>query len=203
MVGEKFQVMVYFGITDLKTGLNLIVGDLKRVSFVCWMYTRSIPMPFLSGLLKVVCSKPLMRLQHPTIQHFHTNMQVFAKNHLTNTYQRFIIAHRCTYPGCGKVLVLDGNLKNRRDVCASTEAGYIEYNSLPGAIKTGCQLSPYSTSKFCFYHAPRFSKNAEGKKVSEIQIITAVRETRSGKCYKVKVKVQKWNLRKQSFQLLL
>ena len=48
-----------------------------------------------------------------------------------------------------------GNLKNRRDVCSATEAGFIEYSSLSGAIKTGCQLSPCATSKFIYYHAPR------------------------------------------------
>jgi hypothetical protein len=61
-------------------------------------------------------------------------------------------AHHCYFPGCNQVLVLDGNRKNRRDICA---AGYIEYKSLPGTIKTGCQLSPMRTSQ---YHAPRVSK---------------------------------------------
>ena len=49
-------------------------------------------------------------------------------------------------------------MKNRRDICAASEAGYIEYKSLPGTIKTGCQLSPMRTSKYCFNHAPRVSK---------------------------------------------
>lgn len=102
----------------------------------------------------------------------------------------YIIAHQCTYPGCQKVLVLDGNLKNRRDVCSATEAGYIEYSNLSGAIKTGCQLSPSATSKFCYYHAPRVSKTTEsadtpGTEKSKTEIITAVRETRSGKYYEV------------------
>ena len=67
----------------------------------------------------------------------------------------FCIAHRCRYPGCGSVLVLDGNMKNQCNVCAATEAGYIQYPHLPGSIKTGCQLSPPSTSKYCYNHAPR------------------------------------------------
>ena len=49
-------------------------------------------------------------------------------------------------------------MKNRRNVCAATEAGYIQYNSLPEAnIKSGCQLSPLQTSNYCYYHAPRMS----------------------------------------------
>lgn len=68
-----------------------------------------------------------------------------------------LTAHLCSYPGCNKVLVLDGNMKNRRNVCAAKEAGLIEYPNLSGAIKTGCQSSPLQTSKYCFHHAPRVS----------------------------------------------
>ena len=65
------------------------------------------------------------------------------------------LAHRCRYPGCGGVIILDGNMKNQRNICAATEAGYVQYQHLPGSIKTGCQLSPPSTSKYCYLHAPR------------------------------------------------
>lgn len=51
-------------------------------------------------------------------------------------------------------------MKNRRDVCAASEAGFIQYPSLPGAIKTGCQVSPLRSSKYCFHHAPRISKRS-------------------------------------------
>ena len=61
------------------------------------------------------------------------------------------------YPGCKQVLVLDGNCKNRRDVCGASEAGYIECTGLVGSLKTGCQFSPMRTSKYCFHHAPWFS----------------------------------------------
>lgn len=39
-------------------------------------------------------------------------------------YSMFL-EHSCNYPGCKTVLVVDGNLKNRRDVCAAREAGFI------------------------------------------------------------------------------
>ena len=61
----------------------------------------------------------------------------------------------CSYPGCKNVLVIDGNMKNRRDVCAATEAGFTEYMGLPGAIKTGCQQSPAYQSKVCYEHSLR------------------------------------------------
>lgn len=48
-------------------------------------------------------------------------------------------------------------MKNRRNICAATEAGYTQYADLPGSIKTGCQLTPLASSKYCYYHAPRAS----------------------------------------------
>ena len=65
---------------------------------------------------------------------------------------------------------------------------YVECSSLPGAIKTGGQQSPCPTSKFCYYHAPRVSHTTDEKsganvhtEAGVVQIITGVRETRSGK----------------------
>ena len=46
-------------------------------------------------------------------------------------------------------------MKNRRDVCDATEAGYTEYKSLPGVIITGCQHTQAFQSKFCYEHSPR------------------------------------------------
>ena len=54
----------------------------------------------------------------------------------------FFSAHTCKFPGCQKVIVLDGNMKNRRHVCNAKDAGYIEYPGLPGRVKTGCMKSP-------------------------------------------------------------
>lgn len=66
-----------------------------------------------------------------------------------------ISAHRCEKMGCGSVLVLDGNMKNRRDVCAADHAGFVEYAGLPGKVKTGCMNTPEQRSKFCSKHKPR------------------------------------------------
>jgi len=54
-------------------------------------------------------------------------------------------------------------MKNRRDVCAASEAGFIEFEGLPGAIKTGCPLSPGYQSKYCYEHAPRISQRTAGE----------------------------------------
>ena len=79
-------------------------------------------------------------------------------------------AHTCKFPGCSNVLVLDDHIKNRRDVCLAKDAGYIEYPTLPGHIKTGCMASPHFKSRYCKSHTPRacssdeagmFSKNSQ------------------------------------------
>ena len=101
------------------------------------------------------------------------------------------VAHQCKFPGCKNVLVVDGNMKNRRDVCAATEAGYVQYEGLPMVIKTGCQLTPGYSSKYCFAHAPRIIRNEGGATDSSsegiVKIITAKKETRSGLYYQVRM----------------
>ena len=44
--------------------------------------------------------------------------------------------HRCDRAGCGEVIILDGNMKNSRQVCFATEAGHTEFNGLPGTVQT-------------------------------------------------------------------
>ncbi len=61
-------------------------------------------------------------------------------------------AHTCTFPGCGKVLVLDGNMKNRRDVCFAKDAGHVEFEGLSSSTKTGCQATPAYKSRYCDQH---------------------------------------------------
>ena len=65
------------------------------------------------------------------------------------------LGHRCQFPGCQVALVMDGNLKNRRDVCMAREAGYIEYEGVEEKIKTGCMNTPEQKSQYCTLHKPR------------------------------------------------
>ena len=105
-------------------------------------------------------------------------------------------AHKCSYPGCNDVLVLDGNMKNQRDVCAATEAGFIQYSSLAGSIKTGCQLTPLRSSKYCFHHAPRVAQksidcpetectSASTKEDGIVKYLIAKKVTRNATYYQV------------------
>ena len=85
------------------------------------------------------------------------------------------------------MLVIDGNMKNRRDVCAASEAGFVEYEGLPGMIKTGCQLSPTNYSKYCFEHAPRISCRTQDQlsdsREGVVRLITVKKETRGDVYY--------------------
>lgn len=43
-------------------------------------------------------------------------------------------------------------MKNRRDVCYAKDAGFIEFDGLPGYIKTGCAATPAFKSRYCSAH---------------------------------------------------
>ena len=43
-------------------------------------------------------------------------------------------------------------MKNRRDVCYAKDAGFIQFDGLPGSIKTGCQATPAYMSRYCDQH---------------------------------------------------
>ena len=45
-------------------------------------------------------------------------------------------------------------MKNNREVCYAIDAGYTEFNDLPGKIKTGCPNTPAFKSRYCSIHAP-------------------------------------------------
>ena len=49
-------------------------------------------------------------------------------------------------------MVMDGNMKNRRDVCYAKDAGFIQFEGLTGSIKTGCTATPTFKSRYCTNH---------------------------------------------------
>lgn len=96
-------------------------------------------------------------------------------------------------------LVMDGNMKNRRDVCMAREAGYIEYEGLEGKIKTGCMNTPEQKSRYCTQHKPRACdpgmKCCDDETVAEphasgggiVQVVLEKKTTRTATYYKVVV----------------
>ena len=76
-------------------------------------------------------------------------------------------------------------------MCAATEAGYLEYDGLEGKIKTGCPMTPLQTSRYCYHHATRVSKQEvqqstmQNEEEGIVKVIISKKETRSGVYYQV------------------
>lgn len=93
--------------------------------------------------------------------------------------------HCCDVKGCGEVLVLDGNMKNNREVCSAVDAGYAEFSGLPGRVKTGCPNSPGFKSRYCNLHAPVIVRSHEEPSKERPGIIVDKRITRNSTSYQV------------------
>ena len=84
-----------------------------------------------------------------------------------------LAGHRCSEKGCGTAIVLDGNMRNHRDVCAAREAGYAEFSGLPGNVKTGCTNTPQLKSRYCPAHT-HTAFTPEGDNSSETTPLSTV-----------------------------
>lgn len=91
--------------------------------------------------------------------------------------------------GCTDVIVLDGNMKNRRDVCSATEAGYAKYAGLSWKVKTGCPNTPQPQSRYCAVHRPTaFTPQGDDgptKYQDQVAYITCKKTTRQTTFYEV------------------
>lgn len=101
-----------------------------------------------------------------------------------------IVGHSCKYPGCRQVLVLDGNMKNQREVCMARDAGYTTYGGLAGSVKTGCPNTPAYKCRYCKEHiqqSPMYDKcnRAEDDNGGVVQLLLAKKVTRNETYYQV------------------
>lgn len=95
-------------------------------------------------------------------RYWHTYKVFITGNFTTNySYYTFFsplshknVDHSCDQTGCGQVLIVDCNMKNHRDVCLATDAGFAEFNGLQGKVKTGCPNTPQPKSRYCPSHTP-------------------------------------------------
>ena len=92
------------------------------------------------------------------------------------------------------MLVLDGNMKNQREVCMAKDAGYTQFTGLLGSVKTGCPRTPAYKCRYCSDHMHRacVQQPIEEGKPSEmgdaiVEVILAKKITRSETYYQVKV----------------
>ncbi|XP_068734528.1 uncharacterized protein [Montipora capricornis] len=67
-------------------------------------------------------------------------------------HEYFACTHKGNSPGCKTNLVIDGNFDNNRECCMGKGCGFIQYDSLPGEIKTGCTQTPKLGKRFCVEH---------------------------------------------------
>ena len=113
-----------------------------------------------------------------------------------------VFMHKCDVPGCGTAMVFDRNLKNHRDVCCATSAGYAQFKGLSGQVRIGCQNTPEYKSRYCAIHKPTVAtltheeseaQSTSGKLATEYQagFITAKRVTRNSTLYQVIIIVHK------------
>ena len=84
------------------------------------------------------------------------------------------------------MLVIDGNMKNHRSVCAANKAGYIQYDGLPGRVKTGCINTPEQKHRFCSLHKPRVLNSHGQNRSTVIESVLEKKITRSVTHYKVR-----------------
>ena len=47
------------------------------------------------------------------------------------------LGHVCETPGCRNVIVVDGNMKNARQVCACRDVGELHFTGMNGSITVG------------------------------------------------------------------
>ena len=60
--------------------------------------------------------------------------------------------HKCSKPGCGSCLVLDGDLKLTRKLCGAKMAGQFSFKNTPHKVLTGCLNLPVPGQPFCKDH---------------------------------------------------
>uniref|UniRef100_A0A7M5UMV9 Uncharacterized protein n=1 Tax=Clytia hemisphaerica TaxID=252671 RepID=A0A7M5UMV9_9CNID len=84
-----------------------------------------------------------------------TDRNTLLKSINEDFYKKFVekwSGHQCEKQGCGRVLVLDGNMKTSRRVCAVKDITSVVFPTMKEEFKTGCLNTPIQDSKFCSLH---------------------------------------------------
>ena len=68
--------------------------------------------------------------------------------------------------------MLDGNFDNNHECCLAKGSGFIEYDSLPGEIKTGCNQTPKLGTRFCGKHLVDHQELDKVKRITTLFIIS-------------------------------
>ena len=89
------------------------------------------------------------------------------KTELLNAFrQKWALDHRCSVPGCGWALTIDGGLKPHRMLCGAKMSGIREFPKANSKIFTGCTKHPSPNSKYCAEHENEETPVMQGSQVS-------------------------------------
>ena len=109
----------------------------------------------------------------------------------------FLKGHECNKPGCSKVLVIDGNMKTCRQVCAVKDITTLLFKTTDIEVTTGCMNTPSKGFEVCDEHiettAPFVDSSSDEKEKESLATkeyegvmkILEIKETRTSKMYKV------------------
>ena len=64
-------------------------------------------------------------------------MYICCRLNLISGQNDFNLGHTCNKPGCESVLVLDGNMKNARQVCSCRVVGELKFAGMDGSVVIG------------------------------------------------------------------
>ena len=86
--------------------------------------------------------------------------------------------------------MIDGNMKNHRDVCCASCAGFAEYKGLVGRVRTGCPNTPAYKSSYCGVHKPVIATShsdneGDASREEPIGFVVGKRVTRASTLYEV------------------
>ena len=90
------------------------------------------------------------------------------KDELQKSFQeRWTKSHKCDKPGCEGVVIIDGDLKPHRMLCAAKLCGVREFDNSDVRVVTGCTAHPGTKHKFCFKHRSEESPILTEDKISQ------------------------------------
>ncbi|KXJ21076.1 hypothetical protein AC249_AIPGENE27746 [Exaiptasia diaphana] len=153
----------------------------------------------------VYASLDLMRRHNFEIEHFPYDKSELTKLVVICFHSIFVSKwseHSCQHKGCKNVVVIDGNMKNCRQVCSCKGVTQLQFEGMIGAITVGCLNTPAKGLRLCKDHSTtsiafRDDENLMNEKQCDdkddkddllpLSVINE-RETRSGKFFEIK-----WN----------
>ncbi len=78
------------------------------------------------------------------------------------------------------MFVMDGNMKNHRDVCFASNACYVEYQGLHGRVRSGCPNTTCHKSRYCTVYKPTIAISQQEQEVGTSTLSSMISEDKVG-----------------------